>query len=364
MKKVCILTSVHPVFDGRIFHKEAKSLSKAGYEVIIIAQHNKEEIIDGIRIVPLPVQKNRLHRMTKIVWRLFRFALKEKADIYHFHDPELIPIGILLKLKGKKIIYDVHENYRATILGKKWIRNKYLKKIISFFYNVFEQITGIMFNKIVAATPYIAKRFPKNRTVILRNLPILKLIDDAIPVNYKKNKPIIIYAGGLASSRGIKKIIQVMEYIGGRAEVLLLGKWENEEFRKECENLRGWKYTKYLGFKKLEEVYTYMKISDIGISTLYPTKNRLTALLIKSFEYMACSLPIVMSNFAYWQGMFGECALFADPYDSKDVTNKILYLLDDIDKAKTLGKKGRELIEKRYNWELESKKLLNMYKDL
>ena len=69
-----------------------------------------------------------------------------------------------------------------------------------------------------------------------------------------------------------------------------------------------------------------MKASDIGMSVLYPIKNYLTALPIKSFEYMACSLPMVVSNFDYWQKLFGECALFADPYNPKDIANKILYL--------------------------------------
>ena len=91
--KVCILTSVHPSLDRRVFHKEAKTLVKAGYNVVLIAQHNGKEIVDGVKIVPLPTPKNRFERRTKVVWRLFRLALKEKAPIYHFHDPELIRGG-------------------------------------------------------------------------------------------------------------------------------------------------------------------------------------------------------------------------------------------------------------------------------
>jgi len=111
IKKVCILTSAHPPFDDRIFHKEAKTLVNAGYPVVLIAQHDNNEIVDGSRIVPLPTSKDRFDRMTRIVWKLFKLALKEKADIYHLHDPELLPVGFFLKLFIRtKVIYDVHED--------------------------------------------------------------------------------------------------------------------------------------------------------------------------------------------------------------------------------------------------------------
>ena len=84
--KICILTSVHHPFDTRIFHKEAKSLVKAGYDVTLVAQHDKDETVDGIRIVSLPKPKNRLERMTITVCLAYRKALKIDADIYHFHD--------------------------------------------------------------------------------------------------------------------------------------------------------------------------------------------------------------------------------------------------------------------------------------
>jgi glycosyltransferase involved in cell wall biosynthesis len=107
-----------------------------------------------------------------------------------------------------------------------------------------------------------------------------------------------------------------------------------------------------------------MKVADIGISMLFPLKNYLTSLPIKVFEYMACSLPVVMSDFPYWKKMFGECALFADPYNPKHIIKKVSYLLDNPDEAKKMGKTGKRLIEETYSWETENKKLLNVYENL
>src|SRR5467141_3498823 len=111
--RVVHLTSVHPPFDVRIFHKECKSIVRAGYDVTLIASHDRDETRDGIRLKAIPKQSGRLSRMTRGFWSIYREALRQDADLYHFHDPELIPLGLLLRMKGKKVIYDVHENTKA-----------------------------------------------------------------------------------------------------------------------------------------------------------------------------------------------------------------------------------------------------------
>jgi len=361
LAKVCILTTVHQPFDTRIFYKEAKTLVQAGYNVTLIAQCNKNKIVDGIKIIALHKPKNRFMRIFGLAWRTLFLALRQRADIYHFHDPELIFIGVLLRLLGKKVIYDVHEDVPKQILNKEWIGNVSIRKIVAFIMNIIEQTGVSFFNRIMVATQDIAKKFPKNKTILLRNFPILQLIDNTLPANCKKNKPIIIYAGGLTKVRGIKEIVQAMEYIGERAELWLLGKWESEKFRYECENLKGWNNTKYLGFISLNEVFQYMKIADIGLCLLHPIKNYITGLPVKAFEYMACSMPIIMSDFYYWQEIFGKCALFAKPYDPKDIADNIIYLLNHSNETRRLGDRGRELIEEKYSWEVESKKLIMLY---
>lgn len=371
-QKICILTSVHPPFDGRIFYKEAKTLVKAGYKVVLIVQHNKKETVDGVRIIPLPKPRNRFERVTSVVWKLFISALRERADIYHFHDPELIPVGLILKLFDKKVIYDMHELVYFQIEDKYWLKFRIIKKLMQEVYSLFEKLSIKYFDQLILAEDgyesYFTQRYKNfKRYTIIRNFPIVSLIESAETINNSiKQNPIIIYAGGLSRIRGIKEIIksmEYMEYMKHRTELWLLGKWESEGFEKECKALKGWKHTKYLGFVSLSEVYKYMKIATIAIATVYPTKNHTISLLIKLFEYMACSLPMVISNFPYWKNTFKSCALFANPYNPEDIAEKILYLLDNFDVMKKMGKKGNKLIEKQYNWELESQKLLNMYKN-
>jgi glycosyltransferase involved in cell wall biosynthesis len=231
-------------------------------------------------------------------------------------------------------------------------------------FNVIEKLSVKFFDRVVAATPDIAKNFPEGKTTVLRNLSILELIDKTEPDDCKGDKSVIIYAGGISKIRGIAEIIQAMEFIGDRAEFWILGKWTRQEYRNYCESLPGWKYTKYLGCVPYGNHYSFMKMASIGIVNFYPSPNHETALPNKPFEYMACSMPMVMSNFAYWQELFSECAVFADPYSPKEIADRIMYLLDNPDKAKQLANKGRQLIVDEYNWESESEKLLKLYEDL
>ncbi len=154
MKKVCHITTVHPSFDKRIFHKECKTLAKAGYDVILIAQHEKDEVVDKIKIIALPKPKNGFERILFSSQKAYKLALKQKVDIYHFHDPEFLPWAIKLKKKtGTKIIYDVHEDYPEQILSKHWIP-KFLKKIISRVFNFYEKKAAQNFDLIKKITRF------------------------------------------------------------------------------------------------------------------------------------------------------------------------------------------------------------------
>ena len=136
MIKVCHISSAHPPFDVRIFHKECVSLAQAGFDVSLVITHDKHETVQGVKMIPLPPTKGRIHRMVIKTYFAFYRALKTKSKIYHFHDPELIILGLMLKVKGKKVIYDIHENNSASILSKPYIRSKVLKELIFVFVDL------------------------------------------------------------------------------------------------------------------------------------------------------------------------------------------------------------------------------------
>ncbi|SKA96471.1 Glycosyltransferase involved in cell wall bisynthesis [Caloramator quimbayensis] len=361
--RVCHITTAHIAEDIRIFHKECKTLSQNGYEVYLVANYERETIKDGVHIVPLPQNNNRFYRFLIKPFTAMRIALKTKSSVYHFHDPELILIGRILSLLGKKVIYDVHEDYAKSVMTREWVK-PYLKKIISKTFNRFEKNSVKYFSRVISARPDISENFPKDKTTTVRNMAILKLIDEVKPADIKKDKMVVIYAGGINKIRGIKEIIEAIGLLKGEAEFWLLGKWDSQSFKDECEKLEGWKYTKDFGFLDLETAYSYMKRADIGIVNFLPAPNHNTTQPNKPFEYMTCSLPMVMSDFEYWQKLFNGCTLFVNPMDPLDISKKIKMLLDDKNLRAELGKKGRVYVEENYSWEAESKVLLKVYEEI
>ena len=225
---ICHISTVHKLFDNRIFFKECISLSEEGYITHLLISNKKNTEIKKIKISKLPLWKNRIIRfLIKDLIALAK-ALRINADIYHIHDPELLWYGwIIRKIFKKKVIYDVHEFVREQIENKGWLKRIHLSKLFSRLYVMLEKYLIKSFNAIILAVPEMVGTYSyyKNK-VVLRNLPILKKIQNAVQqeTREKHMKKVVIYPGTLSHDRGITNLIISMEYLPpdyeiGRAHV-------------------------------------------------------------------------------------------------------------------------------------------------
>lgn len=361
---VCHISTVHSVNDSRIFYKECQTLAKSDLKVNLVINTDHSSIIDGVNVIALPNVKNRIFRMFVLSFIAFFKALRTRSTIYHFHDPELILIGFLFKLIGRKVIYDVHEDLREDILLKRWLGGRFITKVLASAASFAEKMADYFFDGIVAATPKIASHFNPNKTIILRNFVILSSFMNTTRIDKTKNKSDgskLIYVGLLARIRGIKEIIEVMDQIKENAELWLIGRWENEKFREECEALPGFRKTRYIGYVKHDEVPDYLRKADIGMVTLHPTKTFIESYPIKVFEYMSSGLPVIMSDFLLWKELFDDAAVFVDPLNIDDIASKTDHLLSNKNISEAYAEKGQTLILTKYNWEIESQKLICLY---
>lgn len=366
-EKIVHFTTVHPAFDIRIFHKEAKTLAHAGYNVILIGQHEKEEIVDGVRIIPLPRPKNRLIRFLILTWRAFFIAVRQRAQIYHFHDPELIPVGIALRLVGKKVIYDAHEDLPRQILSKPWIPRP-LRSFVAKIAQMLEKLAAKSLNGIVVVTPNIANHFPEKKTVVVQNFPLLSELSLAQSTVYSERPLSIAYVGGIAFIRGAIEMVKAMEFLPLHipAKLFLAGTFESSSLEEKLRNLAGWSRVEYLGWLNRQKVMELLNNVRVGLVILHPEPNHIESQPIKLFEYMAAGLPVVASDFPLWRQIVQEvgCGLLVDPLDPKAISQAITWLLEHPTEAEAMGKRGKQAVLDRYNWEKEAEKLLKFYENL
>ena len=368
--KVCILTSVHSAFDTRIFHKEAKTLVKAGYDVTLIAQHDKDEVVDGIKIIALSKPKNRFLRIFLLTRKIYKIAFRQKSNIYHFHDPELVFAGILLKIFTKaRVIYDVHEDVARQILSKYYLPG-ISRKLISILFNWFEKLISRKFNCIITATPDIKENFKNHNVIDIKNYMLVTSSEFSEKNTFPKNKNYysLIYVGGLERIRGIKEIIQSLKFINPKYNVKLkiAGRFFDKRFEKEIESLTKGSEVEFLGRISFEEVIRELSNADIGLVCLHPLRRFLTSLPVKIFEYMSAGLPVIASDFPLWRETIEDnnCGLTVPPLNPREIAKAIEYLIEHPDNAKKFGENGRKAVFEQYNWEIEKERLLTTYKKL
>ena len=363
--KVVHLTSAHSSADVRIFHKECKTLADAGYEVVLIAGQDGGAICHNVRIDILPAAIGRGQRMTRSVARIFNRALRERADLYHFHDPELIPVGLCLKMAGHRVVYDVHEDVPKQIMSKSWIRPQ-LRSGVSGTVAAIERLGERCFDGLVAATPSIACRFRPDRTVIVQNFPILEEFNiHREPPPYHSRPPLLAYVGGLEEIRGVREMLEAMALLPAdlKARLQLAGTFASPAFEASCRAMPGWRQTDHLGWQTRPEVVALLGRARAGLVLLRPTPNYVEAQPVKLFEYMAAGLPVVASDFPLWRRIVegAGCGILVDPTDPRAIADALTWLLTHPDEASAMGARGRAAVMTTYNWNTEAKKLLAFY---
>jgi glycosyltransferase involved in cell wall biosynthesis len=338
-------------------------LAEEGYDVSLVVAGATSEEINGVKVIGYT--KNMGGRVRRMIHTSFFDMLKVcrslNADIYHFHDPELIFVGLYLKLLGKKVIYDIHENNPASILSKPYIKSEWAKKTLSMAFDLFERTTVGFFDALVTARPDIIKRFKHHNMITLRNFPILPDFSKINNIAIKKTKPSVIFVGGMTPLRGINELLDAFTTLD-EYELWLLGPVNDSALKQRIEKQP--KNVKYFGVVEAFEIFAYIQAADAGIITFLPAPNHMETLATKPFEYMACGKPMIMSDFPYWRETFGNSAIYVNPTDPQGIAESVKKLFLDKEKMISMGKFNQRLATEEYNWNREKEKLLNLYKDL
>jgi glycosyltransferase involved in cell wall biosynthesis len=368
--KVCILTSVHLAFDTRIFHKQAKSLVCGGYEVTLVAPHDRDEKVEDVRVLAVPVCRTRLMRMLLTPLRILLRGLRARAVIYHFHDPELIPVGLLLHMLGKKVIYDIHEYNTSTMLTKHWIPPVLREWVSKRVWWLDRCAVGRM-DGVVVVNEEMAKLFSSHvpslqSLVVVHNYPEVPQVawDD----RDAGSEPVGIYVGSLSKERGLEVLLEAgkrLKQAHPEARLHVLGYLDFSGIREDYASVDRWDVcgVEYKGLAGHREVPKWLRRARVGLIPLFPTPNYTRATPVKLFEYMLAGLPVVASDFGIIRSIVREtgCGLLVPPGDPDALSAAVEILLRDPAKAAEMGQKGRRAVLEKYNWGAEESKLLALY---
>ena len=362
-KCIAHLTSVHQRSDTRIFYKMCISMANQGFEaVLIVADGKGDELKKNISILDVGAPKNRLDRIINVQRRVFAKAASLKADLYHLHDPELIPIGLRLKRMGYKVVFDSHEDAPKQMLGKPYL-NKGILWMLSKCLAVYESWACAKFDGILAATPFIRDKFLRvnPQTLDINNFPLLKELGNASSWAEKRRQ--VCYIGGITKIRGIEEMCEAMSLLKSDVRLNLCGVFSGASLESQVKSLPGWKRVVALGFLDREQVREVSSRSMAGLVALHPVVNHIDALPTKMFEYMGAGIPVIASDFPLWREIIGgnNCGLLVNPLDPAAIAKAIDYLVENPREAQRMGENGRRAVEVRYNWEREEKKLFKFY---
>ncbi len=358
--KVCHVTSMHPPFDGRIFHKQCISLARK-YDVSLIQANTEDQVKDGIKIYGVSVPSGRLNRMMTRK-PFLKKALEVDADIYQIHDPELLPLIPKLKKFGKKVIFDSHENFPGVIMIKEYLP-LFVRKIVSIIYVQFERKYLKYCDAIFSVTPDIVARLSRinMHAYLITNYPIYREVED----NRKWRKS-ICFAGGINKEWMHHQIIKALPATS--VTYRIVGGLAYPSYHDLLKSIIGWEKVELLGNIKHEEVNGFLQENMAGMA-LYtyddPNVNYKEGTLgnQKIFEYMMAGIPIITSHLRLWEQLVTEndCGLVVEPADVNTISDAINYLIDHPEEAKRMGDNAHKAVKEKYNWSVQEKTLFEAY---
>jgi glycosyltransferase involved in cell wall biosynthesis len=369
--KVAHITTVHSARDPRIFHKECRSLARAGFEVTVIGPYANDVTVEDVRIKAIQQEGSRLLRMTRTVRRAYQAARQENADIYHFHDPELLPVGWLLSAKGKAVIYDVHEDLPKDVLSKRYLP-EWSRTLVSWIVSQIEETVSGKFSAVVAVTPAIAKRLRtiNPRTIVVHNYPYAEELLGADSMSpWSDRRQSVAYVGGITVQRAIREMVSAMALLpGGLPATLELA---GPEIPQEADSdaLRrnpGWRRVRNHGFLDQPSTFRLLQNVRAGLVLFHPEPCHFESMPQKIFEYMGAGLPVIASDFPLWRKIIGGagCGIFVDPQNPAQIARAIEYALTHPREAEEMGGRGRAAVAEKFNWKFEAQKLVALYQEI
>lgn len=364
--RVAHLAIAHQPLDVRIFQKECRSLAAAGYEVhLVVAGASDGETREGVAMhtVKIPMEGSPIERWKQRLVATIKVARGIGAEIFHIHEPELIPVGLALKRTGTKVVYDAHEDAPIEAWSLNRGRPLHQFALPALWWSLL-CIARLRFDAFVVVTPRIARRFPAAKTIEVRNYPRSELFPRP-PRSDVVRSDHLIFAGLASQTRGAIEMLDALAALpeGSNIRLRLLGTINRPELEARMRRHTAWSRVDCLGYRPWSDVLDAYSRSLAGLLLYAPTLEQKWALPIKLFEYLLSGLPVVASDIAYWREVLdGNPAVTFVPYgNAQAAAAAIRQLADEPAEARKRGLAGAEHALARFRWDAEAARLVELY---
>ena len=369
--KVCHITSGHSRYDARIFRKQCRTLAQNGIDTVLVCCDGKgEEKKDGVQIVSYSdhsLSKKERFRLLFDNQVFLKYLLSLDADIYQFHELELLEIGRLLKKNYRKVIFDSHENWKEHILGL--LPNVFLlQRIFRYLFDLYYGYVLKKFDAIFSVSPNMVNELLKYNTNVyfVSNYPIINDTEEFIQSSFNTNT--FVYAGTVyefSNQLNITKAIQCIDYQS--ASYLIIGNIDNKlkEAMLSFDNSHKLSFVSWITPEDLRKRMSQGLAGMVLFDYVPFCCNREGQMgSNKIFEYMQIGLPVICTDFLLWEKLIidkYDCGISVSPNNLDEIVKAMKFLIENKSEAKRMGENGRFAVLNEFNWEKGVEEYLNNY---
>ena len=360
------VTTAHPCDDTRIYSKYCLSTKHSGFRVLLIAPRKYTGGVE--REIDVDVQflrvRTRLLRMLLNPLDAFVKAIRSRAKIIHVHDPELVPITLLLKALGRKVFYDVHEDLVGQTYQKDYVAAGF-KGAVASFCSVVQKVGCVVADEVISANSHIDARLGGGTTMVF-NYSMLsefrQLMDSELS---GKKENLLFYVGAISRARGAVEMIQGFKLFNksGAWKFCIAGGVTDRGLLEEMEALAEGEQIELAGPMERSKVLDRLAVAKAGVVLYLPGPNHTESCPNKLFEYIAAGIPVIASNFDSWKAIVEEeeCGVVVDPEDPDSIAKGLHKLLEKSDMVE-MGKSGQSAVRRLYNWESQFASVEMLYR--
>jgi glycosyltransferase involved in cell wall biosynthesis len=366
-------------FDARVW-KEVRSLAGAGYRVKLIGCHydgedqtaHHDADID-VLTVSLGERSGHVSRFRRAgtLLRLWKEILSTRAAVYHAHNVHVGPAAWMAsRLRRVALVYDAHELYGET-LG-----DSTAERVGAFLEGRLERFLVRRSDSVITTNGFRAERLRERhgplRIEVLANVPALVQSVEPLDPGYPAGSKVLLYQGGIyAKHRAFEQTIQALAQLddfhfvivgfGRDAELQRINSWAQQYDVSERVHL--------LPPRPFEELMRTAAAATVGLVPIMPRRdNDVFADTNKLFEYLMAGLPVAASDLPEMQRVLfaGEVPVgeLFDPRSPDSIAHAIRRVIDDEKLYEQRRKEARRLALTQFNWNLEERRLLTLYKQL